>query len=38
MMLLIVLALIVYTIYAIKTSRVTEEERDEMLNSEDMFP
>ena len=38
MMLLIVLALILYTIYAIKTNRVTEEERDEMLNSEDMFP
>jgi hypothetical protein len=38
MMGLIVLALIVYTIYAIKTNRVTEEERDEMLNSEDMFP
>lgn len=38
MMLLIVLALIVYTVYAIKTNRVTEEERDEMLNSEDMFP
>ena len=38
MMLLIVLALIVCTIYAIKTNRVTEEERDEMLNSEDMFP
>lgn len=37
-MMLIVLALIVYTIYAIKTNRVTEEERDEMLNSEDMFP
>ena len=35
---LIFLALIVYTIYAIKTSRVTEEERDEMLESEDMFP
>lgn len=35
---LIVLALIVFTIYAIKTNRVTEEERDEMLNSEDMFP
>jgi hypothetical protein len=38
MMGLIVLGLIVYTIYAIKTNRVTEEERDEMLNSEDMFP
>ena len=38
MMFLIVSALIVYTIYAIKTNRVTEEERDEMLNSEDMFP
>jgi hypothetical protein len=37
-MMLIVLALIVFTIYAIKTNRVTEEERDEMLNSEDMFP
>lgn len=38
MMLLIVSALIVYTIYAIITNKVTEQERDEMLNSEDMFP
>lgn len=38
MMLLIVLALIVYTVYAIMTNKVTDEERDEMLNSEDMFP
>ena len=38
MMLLIVSALIVYTIYAIITNKVTEQERDEMLKSEDMFP
>ena len=35
---LLVILLISYTIYAILTSTITDEERDEMLNSEDMFP
>ena len=26
------------TVYGILTNRITPEERDEMLNSEDMFP
>lgn len=35
---IIIILLISLTIYSIFTSNVTEEERDEMLNSEDMFP
>ena len=27
-----------YTIYEVLTSKVTDEERDEMLNDEEMFP
>ena len=38
MLLIIVLLIIGLTIYGIRTNRMTPEERDEMLNDEDMFP
>jgi hypothetical protein len=38
MLLLIVLAIIALTIYGIATSKITPEERDEMLNDENIFP
>ena len=38
MLLIIVLLLMGITIYGIRTNRMTPEERDEMLNDEDMFP
>jgi 4-hydroxybenzoate polyprenyltransferase len=33
-----ILALICVTAYGILTNKVTDEERDEMLNDEEMFP
>jgi hypothetical protein len=38
MLLIVVLLIIGLTIYGIRTNRMTPEERDEMLNDEDMFP
>ena len=38
MLLLLVLLIIGLTIYGIRTNRMTDEERDEMLRDEEMFP
>ena len=38
MLLIVVLLIIGLTIYGIGTSRITPEERDEMLRDEEMFP
>jgi hypothetical protein len=38
MLSIIVLLIIGLTIYGIRTNRTTPEERDEMLNDEEMFP
>lgn len=38
MLLLLVVAIILLTIYGIATNKVTPEERDEMLNDENIFP
>lgn len=35
---ILIIALTVYTVYAIITNKVSDRERDEMLDSEDMFP
>jgi hypothetical protein len=38
MLLILVILLLSVTFYSIFTSKVTAEERDEMIDSEDMFP
>lgn len=38
MLFILIILLLSYTTYAILNSKVTDEERDEMLDSGDMFP
>ena len=38
MLLILIILLLFATFYGIVTNKVTAEERDEMLDSEDMFP
>jgi hypothetical protein len=38
MLLILVVFIICITVYGIRTNKVTPEERDEMLKSDEMFP